>query len=199
MPFQPQEHLEGSRNLLSIWRTERTAPQFGHSNFAFTTCGLTSEACRTIPSITRSWSRCLALISLILISAFWGMSVSLILGFSMRPDSSSAFSRMAIVSSGFSKVLSESVGENSAREMKLMLSVDSPCRMDFPNSFFLVSKKFFASRMRSSCFLFFSMLIMGRSGLYGLLWLDVGETARKPRRSRNLFLCGFNMSKCTAL
>ena len=87
----------------------------------------------------------------------------------MRPDSSRAFSSNAMVSSGLSRILSERVGENSAREVKLMLSVDSPSLMDWPNSFFLVSKKFFASKMRSSCFLFFSMLIVRTASLYHLL------------------------------
>src|SRR3990167_2066351 len=40
-PFQPHEHLLGSLNFLSICKTLRIAPQLGHSNFAFTTCGLT--------------------------------------------------------------------------------------------------------------------------------------------------------------
>src|SRR3989344_2330368 len=51
LDFHPHEHLEGSLNLLSICKTDNIAPQFGHSNFALTTCGLTSDACLTIPSI----------------------------------------------------------------------------------------------------------------------------------------------------
>src|SRR3989338_1313749 len=89
LPFQPHEHLDGSWNFLSIWRTERIAPQFGHSNLAFTTWGLTSEAWRIIPSTVRILSRCFALIALMGRKELFGSYVTLTRGFFSERNSDS--------------------------------------------------------------------------------------------------------------
>src|SRR3989338_9681174 len=64
-PFLPQEHLEGSLNLVSNCNMVIVLLQLGHSNLALVTCGLTSEACLTIPSTTKNLFICSLLISLI--------------------------------------------------------------------------------------------------------------------------------------
>src|SRR3989344_2395939 len=118
-PFHPQEHLEGSLNFLSICRTDKIAPQLGHSNLALTTCGLTSDACLTIPSIQTMLSKCFALISLIAIKALLGKSSRLTLALLTSPDSSKASSKRASVSSGESITFSDKTGEKEAKFGKL--------------------------------------------------------------------------------
>ena len=159
-PFHWHEHLLGSLNFLSTCKTAKIAPQFGHSNLAFATCGLTSDACLTIPSIHMIWSRCFALMSLIFVCELFGRSMNLNLGDFTSPDSSRAFSIIAIVSSGNSITLSDSIGENSANCMNWVWTTFSPSLIDSPIFFLYESKKFFASIVRASC-LFFSKFLYG--------------------------------------
>ncbi len=150
-PFLPQEHLEGSLNFLSICKTDKIAPQLGHSNLAFTTCGRTSEACLTIPSIEINWSRCFALISLTFTSTELGKVFNLILGFFINPVSSNEFCKSSKISSGLSNSFSERTGENSAKGSKSNFTMLSSCLIDSPISFLCASKNFLASNSKS-CF-----------------------------------------------
>ena len=117
-PLLPQEHLEGSLNFFSICKTEIIVPQLGHSNLALTTCGLTSEDCLIIPSITIISFKCLERIFLTFISWDFGRFVNLTLTALTKPDSSIASSINLKTSSGFAKSSSAKLFENSVSFIK---------------------------------------------------------------------------------
>ena len=134
-PRLPQEHLVGSRNFFSIWRTERTVPQEGHSNLALTTCGLTSLACLIIPSMTINSLIFLERRFLTLISWLFGKLRSLTRAFSINPDSSIAISRTLRFSSGFASISSVNLFEYSKSFMKSTRIAFFPFLKDSPSSF----------------------------------------------------------------
>ena len=169
-PFLPQLHLEGSRNFFSICNTEITVPQLGHSNFAFTTCGLTSLAWRIIPSITTSSFKCLERIFLTFIWWPSGRFINLTFVFSINPNSSIASSIKLNVSSGFESISFESLFENSESFMKSRWIIFCPFLIESPNSFLWELKKFFASITRVSFVLSSAIRSLERVYFYSLLW-----------------------------
>src|SRR3989344_8223127 len=57
-PLHPHVHLLGSLNFVSICNIEIVFPHPAHSNFALVICGLTSDACLTIPSMKTNLPKC---------------------------------------------------------------------------------------------------------------------------------------------
>ena len=111
-PLYPQLHREGSLNFVSTWCTEMVLPQEGHSNRAMLTCGRTSDACLTIPSMTMSFPRFSLRMFRILISWDKGRRENRRRKFVVSVICSMASSPALMTSSGWSRTISASSGSN---------------------------------------------------------------------------------------
>ena len=150
-PRRPHEHRLGSLNFLSICKTEIIEPQLGHSNLALVTKGLTSLACRTIPSIPIIFPKCFERIYRIYISCPLEILMNRTrASLGAHSSSSRATSSNWTVSSGRSIKFPASSGECAENSSKLTRTTLFSPLIPLIISFLLTSKNSFASIKNSS-------------------------------------------------